>query len=286
MKQIGWIGTGVMGKPMAMNLMKNGYALWLYTRTKDKAWDLLENGAHWCDTVGECAEGRDAVFTMVGYPKDVEEVYFGAGGILENAREGAYVIDCTTTSPRLSVRIAREAQKRALHPLDAPVSGGDIGAINGTLSVMVGGEKEDFDACQELFRCIGTNIVHEGRPGTGQHTKMANQIAIAGAVSGVCEAIAYARKEGLDTRALLDSISKGAAGSWQMSNMAPRMLLGDYAPGFYIKHYIKDMGIAQDEARDAGLALGVLDTVLAMYRQLEKSGMGDLGTQALLRHYE
>lgn len=286
MKNIGFIGIGVMGEAMARNLMKQGYQLAVYTRTPAKAQALVAQGAQWCDSVAQCAQGRDAVITMVGYPRDVEEVYFGDAGILQNATPGCYLIDMTTTSPKLSVRIWQEGQQRGLHPLDAPVSGGDTGAKNATLSIMVGGTPEDFQACLPIFQAMGTNILHEGPAGSGQHTKMANQIALAGAVAGMCEAMAYAKRVGLDVQTMLDSISKGAAGSWQMTNTAPRILRGDMDPGFFIKHYVKDMGIAAQEAADAGITLEVLDTVLSLYRSLEQQGLGDLGTQALIRHYE
>lgn len=284
--EIGFIGIGVMGASMARNLMKAGHRLYVYTRTAEKARPLVEEGAAWCPSVAACACGRDAVITMVGYPRDVEEVYFGEAGILAHARKGAYVIDMTTTDPLLSVRISDAAQQRGLHALDAPVSGGDSGARAGTLSIMVGGEKEDFEACQPLFSAMGRNIVYEGAAGSGQHTKMANQIALGGAIVGVCEAISYGRAHGLDIQTMLDSIGAGAAGSWQMSNMAPRMLKGDFAPGFYVKHYIKDMEIARGQAEAAGQRLPVLEQVLAMYRELAGRGEGDLGTQALLHYYE
>lgn len=284
--QIGFIGIGVMGASMARNLMKAGHRLYLYTRTAEKAKPLVEEGAAWCPSVAECACNRDAVITMVGYPKDVEEVYFGEAGILAHARKGAYVIDMTTTDPLLSVRISDAAHQRGLHALDAPVSGGDSGARAGTLSIMVGGEKDDFEACQPLFSAMGSNIVYEGKAGSGQHTKMANQIALGGAIAGVCEAISYGRAHGLDIQTMLDSIGAGAAGSWQMSNMAPRMLKGDFAPGFYVKHYIKDLDIARGQAAAAGQRLPVLEQVLDMYRELAERGEGDLGTQALMHYYE
>ena len=285
MKKIGFIGVGVMGKSMVRNLMKHGYQVCVYTRTKSKILDVIEEGAVWCDDISQCAHGQDAVITMVGYPKDVEEVYFGTTGILENAGAGAYVIDMTTTSPKLSVRIYEESKKRGIYALDAPVSGGDIGAKNGTLSIMVGGDKKAFEACMPLFEAMGTNVIYEGVAGSGQHTKMANQIALSGAIAGVCEAMVYAEKEGLNVQTMLDSISKGAAGSWQMSNMAPRILNGDFAPGFFIKHYIKDMKIAQEEAHDVSLRLNILERVLEMYQTLDEKDLGDLGTQALIKYY-
>ena len=284
--QIGFIGIGVMGAAMARNLMKAGHSLYVYTRTAKKADSLVAEGAIWCPSVAACAQDRDAVITMVGYPKDVEEVYFGEAGILEHAKQGAYIIDMTTTDPLLSVRISKAAQEKGLHALDAPVSGGDSGARAGTLSIMVGGEKEDFDACLTLLSAMGRNIVYEGKAGSGQHTKMANQIALGGAIAGVCEAISYGKAHGLDIQTMLDSIGAGAAGSWQMSNMAPRMLKGDFAPGFYVKHYIKDMDIAHTQAEAAGQRLPVLEQVLAMYHELADRGEGDLGTQALLHYYE
>ena len=286
MKKIGFIGVGVMGKSMVRNLMKQGFEVSIYARTKKKVEDVLAEGAIWCETIAACAKEKDAVITIVGYPKDVEEVYFSENGIINNATKGTYLIDMTTTSPKLSVKIYEKALERGLKALDAPVSGGDIGAKNGSLSIMVGGEKDDFTACQDIFKAMGTTIVYEGKPGNGQHTKMANQIAIAGTIAGVCEAMAYAENVGLDIQTMLDSISKGAAGSWQMSNMAPRMLQGDFAPGFFIKHMIKDLDIAVKEAERKELELGVLEKVLSMYRSLEEKGKGELGTQALSQYFE
>lgn len=286
MKKIGFIGIGVMGRGMARNLMKAGYELTVYTRTKAKAEDLIGEGAQWKDTIAECVKGQDAVITMVGYPKDVEEVYFSEEGILANASKGTYLIDMTTTSPKLAVRIYETAAQSGLAALDAPVSGGDVGAQNGTLSIMAGGERKDFDACLELFQAMGKSIHYEGAAGSGQHTKMANQIALGGALAGVCEALAYGKAAGLDLQVMLDSISQGAAGSWQMSNIAPKILKGDFAPGFFLKHYIKDMKIAVEEGKDREVAMPVLEEVLGMYEQLSKEGMDDLGTQALIHYYE
>lgn len=286
MKKIGFIGIGIMGKSMVRNLMKAGYEVAVYNRTKSKAEDVVAEGALWCDTVAQCAAGRDVVISIVGYPKDVEEVYFGEGGVIAHADPGTCVIDMTTTSPKLSVRIYNEAKRKSVFALDAPVSGGDTGAKNGTLSIMVGGDKEAFDACHQVFETMGTNIVYEGGPGCGQHTKMANQIALSGVVASVCEAIAYGRKVGLDVDTMLASISAGAAGSWQMTNTAPRMLKKDYAPGFFIKHYIKDMNIATEEAEDVGLELPILNEVLRLYERMDAEGLGNLGTQALIKEYE
>lgn len=286
MKTVGFIGVGVMGKSMVRNLMKAGYDVSVYTRTKSKVEDVLGEGAEWCGDVALCAAGKDAIITMVGYPKDVEEVYFGEGGIIESAKEGACLIDMTTSDPGIAKRIYETAKSKGLHSVDAPVSGGDVGAKNGTLAIMAGGDREAFDACLPLFEAMGKTIVYEGAAGSGQHTKMANQIALGGAISGVCEAIAYAQKTGLDVETMLNTLSQGAAGSWQMSNMAPRMLGGDFAPGFYIKHYIKDLKIALAQASAGGLDLGVTKLVASMYEGLaEDKGLGDLGTQALLKKY-
>lgn len=283
MKSIGFIGVGVMGRSMVKNLIKAGYEVAIYSRTKSKLEDFLkENNVTWCDSAAACASGRDAVITMVGYPKDVEQVYFGQEGIIAAAQPGTYLIDMTTTDPKLSVRIYEEGTARGLHTLDAPVSGGDTGAKNGTLSIMVGGQEDDFKACLPLFEAMGKQIVYEGPAGAGQHTKMANQIAIAGTIAGVSEALTYAERAGLDTQKMLDSISKGAAGSWQMENLMPKMMREDYAPGFFLKHFIKDMKIAQGQGFGS---LPVLERVCTMYGDLEAEGLGDLGTQALIRYY-
>lgn len=286
MKKIGFIGVGIMGKSMVRNLRKAGYEVAIYTRTKAKAEDVIAEGAVWCDTAAECAKGRDAVITIVGYPKDVEEVYFGDNGIIANADPGTYVIDMTTTSPRLAVRIWEEAEKAGLHAVDAPVTGGDTGAKAGTLTILAGGKKEDFDACVPVFEAMGKNINYEGKAGNGQHTKMCNQIAIAGALAGACEAMVYAKNTGLDVDTMLKSISTGAAGSAQMNNVASKAAKDDYAPGFFLKHFIKDMGIADEEALAADTRLGVLEDVLGMAKKLESEGMGDLGTQALIKYYK
>ena len=286
MKSIGFIGIGVMGKHMVRNLMKNGYEVSIYSRTKSKAKEVIEEGAIWCDDIKSCVKDKDVVITIVGYPKDVEEVYFGGNGIIENSNKGTILIDMTTTSPKLSERIYEEGMKKGLLALDAPVSGGDIGAKNGTLSIMVGGDEEVFAKALDVFKAMGTNIIYEGKAGAGQHTKMANQIAIAGTIAGTCEAIAYGRANGLDTRKMLDSISEGAAGSWQLKNNGKNILDENLDPGFYIKHFIKDMKIANDEAEGRKLSLDILKDVLKIYEELENEGMGDLGTQALIKHYE
>ena len=286
MKTIGFIGLGVMGNSMAGHLLDAGYQLHVYTRTAAKAKPLVDRGARWCSAVAECAAGADAVITMVGFPKDVEEVYFGPRGIIENAKKGAVLIDMTTTDPALAVRIHGEAAKRGLLALDAPVSGGDVGAKNAALSIMAGGDRAGFDLAMPLFEKLGKTIVYTGPAGSGQHTKMANQIAICGAISGVCEAITYARANGLDVDNMISCISGGAAGSWQLNNMAARMQRNDYAPGFFIKHQTKDLRLAKKSAQAAGVELPVLQAVSAMYDALEQEGKGELGTQALIKYYE
>lgn len=286
MKRIAFIGIGVMGSSMAGHLLDAGYDMHLFTRTREKALPLIERGAHWHDGVAACVAGADAVITIVGFPPDVEEVYFGANGVIENASPGALLIDMTTTAPSLSVRIYEAAKARGLFAIDAPVSGGDVGAKNGTLSIMAGGDREAFERAMPLFERMGKTIHYTGRAGTGQHTKMANQIAICGAIAGACEALLYAKKAGLDPENMLSCISGGAAGSWQLSNMVPRILKGDMNPGFFIKHQVKDLRIARAEAAERGAALPVLDLIAGMYEHLLEEGDGELGTQALIKAYE
>lgn len=286
MKRIAFIGLGIMGKSMARNLMKEGYELNIYARTRSKVADLEQEGAVFYEAISECVKEADAVITMVGYPKDVEEVYFGETGILQNAKSGAYVIDMTTSSPQIAIRIYEEAETRGLHALDAPVTGGDTGAKAGTLSILVGGKKSDYEACRPLFEAMGNNINYEGEAGAGQNTKLANQIMIAGTISGLCEALSYAKAKGLNLQTLLDSVATGAAGSRQLDTLAPRILKGDFAPGFFIKHFIKDMKLAAGEARHEQLDLNILEKVLENYEMLAKSGCEDDGTQALIKFYE
>ncbi|GLI51640.1 MULTISPECIES: NAD(P)-dependent oxidoreductase [Tepidanaerobacter] len=282
---IGFIGTGVMGKSMAKNLIKAGYELLVYNRTKSKAQELIELGAAWKDSPAEIAKEADAVITMVGYPKDVRELYLGEGRVIENAKKGSYLIDMTTSSPKLAMEIYEEAKARGLYALDAPVSGGDVGAREATLSIMVGGDREAFEEVKPIFEAMGKNIVLQGKAGAGQHTKMSNQIAIASNMIGVCEAMAYAKKAGLDPKLVLKSIESGAAGSWSLSNLAPRMLDGDFRPGFYIKHFIKDMKIALESAEEMGLKTPGLKLALSLYEELAEKGEEDSGTQALFKYY-
>ncbi|MFY4805696.1 NAD(P)-dependent oxidoreductase [Aliarcobacter butzleri] len=282
MMKIAFIGVGVMGKFMVSNLLKNGFEVSIYARNKAKVEDSIKEGAIFCETIKECVQNKDAIITIVGYPKDVEEVYFSQEGIINSASQNSYLIDMTTTTPTLSIKIHEEAKKKNLKALDAPVSGGDIGAKNATLSIMVGGEKEDFEACKKLFEAMGKTIVYAGNAGSGQHTKMANQIAIAGVMAGVSEAIAYGKKMGLDIPTMLDSISNGAAQSFHLTNNAPKMYKREFEPGFYIKHMVKDLKIANEEMPN----LKVLKDVLEIYETLEKNGDGDLGTQAICKYYE
>jgi 3-hydroxyisobutyrate dehydrogenase len=283
---IGFIGTGVMGKSMAGHLLDAGYKLVVYSRTMDKARVLLDLGAEWAETPNEVAKKSSVIFTMVGYPSDVEEVYLGVNGLIQNGRSGSYFIDMTTSAPSLAVKIGEEAKKRGIKAIDAPVSGGDVGAKEATLSIMVGGEPDAFDEVRPLLALLGTNVVYQGKSGAGQHTKMSNQIAIASNMIGVCEAIIYAEKAGLDPENVLRSISTGAAGSWSLSNLAPRMLNGNFEPGFYIKHFIKDMRIALAEAEMMGMEAPGLALAKSLYDQLSEKGEENSGTQALYKYWK
>ncbi|WP_404451140.1 NAD(P)-dependent oxidoreductase [Virgibacillus necropolis] len=285
-KTIGFIGIGVMGKSMAKNLLDAGFPVHIYTRTKEKAKVLVEKGAVWKKSVDGLASDVDVIITMVGYPSDVEAVYFGGKGILENAKQNTYVIDMTTSKPALAEKISDEASKRGLFALDAPVSGGDIGAQNGTLSIMIGGDTEVYQELLPLFEVMGSNIIHQGKAGAGQHTKLCNQITIASNMMGVCEAIVYAKKAGLDPERVLESITTGAAGSWSLSNLAPRMIKGDYSPGFFVKHFIKDMRIALESAKDIGVLTPGLELSLELYTELAELGENNSGTQALIKLFD
>lgn len=283
---IGFIGTGVMGKSMIMNLQEAGYNLNIFTRTKEKALPLIESGCNWYDSVATLASESDVIITMVGYPEDVKDIYFGNDGIIANAKEHSFLIDMTTSKPSLAIEIFGDAIKRNIYALDAPVSGGDIGARNGTLSIMVGGEPEVFEVILPIFNVLGENIILQGKAGSGQHTKLANQITIASNMIGVCEAILYAKKADLDPTLMLDSIKSGAAGSWSLSNLAPRMIKKDYEPGFFVKHFIKDMKIAIESANEMGLSTPGLALSLKLYEELAEMGDNDSGTQALIKLLE
>jgi len=285
LKSVGFVGVGVMGAGMVKNLLQAGFHVSVYNRTREKAEGVLALGARWCESPGDCAEGKDAVVTIVGYPADVEGIYFGPGGILDRAKKGAALIDMTTTSPAQAQRIHRAAAERGMDFLDAPVSGGQGGAAAGTLAIMVGGDKAAFDRCMPIFSAMGKNIVYEGPPGAGQHTKAANQIALSGALCGAAEAISYAIRAGLDPERMLATIMTGAAGSWQLSNQGPRMISGDDSPVFYTKHFIKDLKIAMDEGTALGADLSMTSMVLGRMERLAQEGKGDLGTQAIIHTY-
>ncbi|SFE51221.1 NAD(P)-dependent oxidoreductase [Alteribacillus iranensis] len=282
---IGFVGTGVMGSSMARRLLQHGYEVMVYTRTKEKAQPILSEGAEWGETIQDVTRSSDVVITMVGYPSDVEEVYFGSNGILESAEEGTYVIDMTTSKPKLAQQISEKAKEKKLYALDAPVSGGDIGAREGRLTIMVGGDKDAYEKMKPVFDILGTNVVLQGEAGAGQHTKMANQITIASNMIGVCEAIVYAQKAGLDPENVLKSIESGAAGSWSLSNLAPRMLKKDFEPGFYVKHFIKDMTIALEAAEEMNMMTPGLELSKSLYEKLAKEGDANSGTQALVKLY-
>lgn len=285
-KRIGFVGIGVMGNSMVKHLLNANYDVMVYTRTKEKAKEVLELGAKWSEDLVQLANHSELVITMVGYPSDVEEVYLGEKGLLNNLSKNAICIDMTTSSPSLAKKLFEVGQSKGIHCLDAPVSGGDIGAQNATLSIMVGGVEEVFERIIPILAVLGTNIVYQGEAGSGQHAKMCNQIAIASNMIGVCEALIYAKKSGLDPEDVLKSIQSGAAGSWSLSNLAPRILKEDFAPGFYIKHFIKDMKIAVEETIKMGISLPGLETSLKMYLELEKQGYEENGTQALIKYWD
>ena len=273
-----------MGASMAGHLLAAGYPVNVYNRSKEKTNALVEKGAKWCNTVGDLAASSHVIITMVGYPSDVEEIYFGEGKILDKAKN-AYLIDMTTSSPSLAVRIAQEAEKRGCHSLDAPVSGGDIGARNAKLSIMVGGKQADFDAVLPILKTMGSNIVLQGGPGAGQHTKMCNQIVVAGTIMGVSEGLAYAKQAGLDASRVMESIGGGAASGFQLLNSGAKMIAGDFAPGFYVEHFLKDLGIALDEADKNKLDMPALSLAKCLYSELVAKGCGRNGTQVLYTKY-
>jgi len=280
--RIGWIGLGVMGLSMCKHIMEKGYGTIVFNRTKQKALPLIEKGAVWTDSPREVAEKSDVIFTMLGFPDDVREVYFGKEGILEAVRPGAILIDMTTTEPSLAVKIYQAAKERGAFAVDAPVSGGDVGARNATLSIMVGGDLEVVEAVRPLLGIVGKSIIHQGTAGSGQHTKMCNQIVIAGTMIGVCESLLYGFMAGLDLPTMLNSIQGGAAKCWSLDNLAPRILRRDFDPGFFVEHFIKDMGIALKESVRMGLFLPGLALVHQLYVAVKAQGHGKAGTQALV----
>ncbi|OGB53537.1 MAG: oxidoreductase [Burkholderiales bacterium RIFOXYD12_FULL_59_19] len=283
--RVGFIGLGNMGQSMAGHILQAGYPLRVYNRSRDKAEALLARGAVWCDSPGELAANADVVITIVGYPHDVEQVYLGDNGIVARAR-GALLIDMTTSSPELAQRIAQAAAGQGCSALDAPVSGGDIGARDAKLAIMVGGAQAAFDAALPILQLLGPNIVLQGGPGAGQHTKMCNQIVIAATIMGVCEGLAYGKAAGLDLPTVLKSIGGGAASGFQLTVMGQKIINGDFAPGFFVEHFIKDLGIALAEAGRMQLDLPALALARRLYEELAQQGHGRLGTQALFKHYE
>ncbi len=282
---IAFIGTGVMGRSMAGHLLQAGHPLHVHNRTKSKAQTLLDAGAHWHESAGAAAAQADVVITMLGFPQDVEESYLGPGGIVERARPGALLVDMTTSSPQLAVQIATAATKRGLAALDAPVSGGDIGAREARLVIMVGGDEAAFTRARPLFEVLGKNIARHGGPGAGQYCKLANQIAIAAGMLAWCESLVFAQKAGLDPAKVIESIGGGAAGSWSLNNYGPRALRGDFNPGFYVKHYLKDLRIALDCAAAMGLDLPGTALARQLYDRVAARGWSELGTQSLYRLY-
>ena len=280
--RIAFLGTGVMGASMAGHLLEAGHELSIHTRTKAKAAPLLERGAVWAETPMEAAEGRDASISIVGFPHDVESVHLGAEGVLAAPTPPPLIIDMTTSTPSLAVRLHQEAAARGVGSVDAPVSGGDVGARNGTLSIMVGGSAADVEKARPLLEAMGSSIVHQGPAGAGQHTKMVNQILIASMMIGASEGLLYAERAGLDGAKVIESVGGGASGSWTINTLGPRMLQRDFEPGFYVEHFLKDLSIALQEAQDMGLELPGLAQAHALYARLQADGLGRKGTQVLL----
>lgn len=286
MEKIGWIGTGVMGGSMCKHLLDAGYEVNVYNRTPSKAESLLEAGAEWCDSAAEVAHNSTFIFLIVGYPKDVEKLMLGDSGLLTNASSGSYIIDMTTSTPTLAEKIHSIAKEKDIHTLDAPVSGGDVGAKEGTLAFMVGGEQSVFKKVEPFFNLMGENINYMGGPGKGQHTKMSNQTLIAGTMIGVVESLLYAYKAGLDLEEVIETIGKGAASSWSINNLGPRIANDDFDPGFFIKHFVKDMRIALDEAHKMELSLPGLALAEQFYTSAMAQGYENLGTQGLYKVFE
>jgi len=279
--RIGWIGTGVMGTSMCGHLIAQGFSATVYNRTRSKAGPLLDKGARWADSPRAVAEASDVVFSIVGYPADVRAVILGENGALAGSKKGNILVDMTTSEPSLAVEIAKKARERGVHSVDAPVSGGDVGAKEARLSIMIGGEKDVVDALMPCWQAMGKTIVHQGGPGAGQHAKVVNQILIASNMIGVCEALLYGYKAGLDLSTVMESVASGAAGSWSLSNLGPRIIAGNFAPGFFVEHFIKDMGIALAESKRMGLAMPGLALAHQLYISLAAQGHARDGTHAL-----
>jgi 3-hydroxyisobutyrate dehydrogenase len=280
--RVGWIGTGVMGLSMCGHVLDAGYAVTVHNRTRERAEPLLERGAAWAETPAAVAAAADVVFTIVGYPADVSAVVLGEDGVLAGISSGGTLVDMTTSEPSLAVEIAAVAARKGVAAVDAPVSGGDVGARNATLSIMIGGEEDAVEDVRPLLETMGKTIVRQGGPGAGQHTKLVNQILIASGMVGVCEALLYGYRAGLDLDTVLESVASGAAGSWSLTNYAPRMLRGDFDPGFVVEHFVKDMGIALAEARRLNLSLPGLALAEQLYVALTAQGKGRKGTQSLI----
>ena len=280
--RLGWIGTGVMGQSMCSHLIAKGFAVTVYNRSRGKAQPLLDRGASWGASPRQVAQQSDVVFAIVGFPRDVREVFLGAEGALAGSRAGTVLVDMTTSEPSLAVEIYNAAKAKGVHAIDAPVSGGDVGAREARLSVMIGGDREVVQALQPCWEAMGKTIIHQGGPGAGQHTKAVNQTLIASNMIGVCEALLYAFKAGLDLPTVLQSVAPGAAGSWSLSNLGPRIIANNFDPGFFVEHFIKDMGIALGEANRMGLCLPGLALAQQLYVALQAQGHGRDGTHALL----
>ncbi len=283
MSALGWIGLGIMGKSMCGHMLRAGHEVCVYTRTKASAQELIAAGAKWCESPAEVAGKSEIVFSMVGYPADVRGVYLGENGLVSGAAEGTILVDMTTSEPALAKEIFQAAKEKGLQALDAPVSGGDLGAKNASLAIMVGGEQKTFDTVLPFFQLMGKNIQLMGPAGAGQHTKMSNQILIAGTMIGVVESLLYAVRAGLDMNAVIDVIGSGAASSWSINNLGRRIAAGDFEPGFFVEHFVKDMGIALFESRKMGIMLPGLALVEQLYLGVMAQGMARKGTQALYR---
>lgn len=280
--RIGWIGTGVMGRWMCQHIMEKGYRTAVFTRTREKANPLLEKGAVWTDSPAKLAAVSDVIFTMVGFPDDVRQVYMGPEGILSAAEPGSILVDMTTTLPGLAGEIYDRAKEKGIYAIDAPVSGGDVGARSAQLSIMTGGDAEAVEAIMPLLRAMGKKIMHQGKAGAGQHTKMCNQIVIAGTMIGMCESLIYGHRAGLDLEAMLSAVSGGAAACWSLDNLAPRILKREFDTGFFVKHFLKDMGIALEEAAGMNLCLPGLALAKQLYQSAKAWGGEEMGTQSLI----
>ncbi|MDA7858341.1 NAD(P)-dependent oxidoreductase [Mariniblastus sp.] len=279
--KIGWVGTGVMGHSMCRHLMDQGFQVSIFSRTREKAADLIAAGASWCDSPKQVAQASDVVFSIVGLPSDVREVFLSDHGVLAGCKSGNVVVDMTTSEPQLAIEITEAARALGVHSVDAPVSGGDVGAQAGTLSIMIGGESEVVAALEPCWKAMGKTYVRQGDAGCGQHAKIVNQILVAAGMIGVCESLLYAQQSGLDLDTVLKSVSSGAAGSWALSNLAPRIVSGHFDPGFFVDHFVKDLGIAMQESKRMSLKLPGLELACELYDRVVTRGDGHLGTHAL-----